>query len=435
MPGIGGGRMAFWNRRKKKGKEESQGMDAEGQGNQEESQESDAKAYGDEKESQGLDTGTLEGAGGIQQEGDEQKYQPEIIKPVYKNDRKRYVEDCCQAIQEAERQITSIRQEYTDVTESLLDIQKIDRTEGEEKDTLLHAAKNIIKLTRERNKYKNRNLTISEVVMRRFEPYEKDLVDEIKKMYEAEAYQKAIDGDIDKLQGEKQMLREERQEIVEKQNALKGMAKVLIVLILSLFILFIAIYYAMEVDMTLPYLGTVFLAAVSATALFVESNRNHKDMALADRKMDKATGLLNRVKIKCVNNLNLLDYSRAKFGVGNAAEFESLWNEYIRVKEYERKFRENTEQLNYYCDSLLRQLKARGVADCEVWIGQAPAIADSREMVEIRHKLNQQRQILRERIEYNEAIKNDFLRSIDGLIQENPESREELLAIVARYSS
>ena len=156
-------------------------------------------------------------------------------------------------------------------------------------------------------------------------------------------------------------------------------------------------------------------------------------MALADRKMDKAISLLNRVKIKCVNNRNLMDYSREKFGVASAAEFEHLWNEYVRAKEYERKFRENTEQLNYYCDHLLELLMKLQVMDSDIWVGQALAIADDREMVEIRHKLNSQRQILRERIEYNEKTKNDFLKNINAVIEENPENKEELLKIVEEY--
>jgi hypothetical protein len=291
-----------------------------------------------------------------------------------------------------------------------------------------------VKLTRERSRYKNRNLTISDVMMRRFEPYENELVDEIKKMYEAEAYQKAIDGDMEKLQEEKKKIHAEKQEIIEKQNALKKMAKILIVLILSLFVLFVAAYYTLYIDMTFPYLGTILLAAVSATVIFVESNRNRRDMALAERKMDKATGLLNRVKIKCVNNLNLLDYNKQKFCVANAAEFEHYWNEYMRAKEYERKFRENTEQLNYYCEELLDLLKENQVLDTEIWISQVLAIADDREMVEIRHKLNTRRQLLREQVEYNENIKKNFVAGIDEILQENPVNKEEILKIVEKFN-
>lgn len=414
--------MAFWNRKKKR---QQEALEREIQ--------EKLDAIREKKKAEGRTDASAESGAGTEHDTDTEMYQTEQVNPSGKDAQRRYVTECCQGVKEADRQIEGIRKEYQGVTDSLLDIQKIDRAEGEEKKNLLNAANNIVKLTKERNRYKNRNLSISDVVIRRFEPYENELVDEIKKMYEAEAYQKAIEGDIDKLHEEKKKLRGEKQEIIEKQNSLKNMAKVLIVLIVSLFALFVTIYYALETDMTLPYLGTIFLAAISSTVIFVESNRNRRDMMLADRKMDKAISLLNRVKIKCVNNRNLIDYSREKFGVASAAEFEHLWNEYVRAKEYERKFRENTEQLNYYCDHLLEILMRMQVMDCDIWIGQALAIADSREMVEIRHKLNSQRQILRERIEYNEKVKNDYLQNINKVMQENPENKDELLKIVEEY--
>ncbi len=419
--------MAFWNRRKKQQQEENERLEREARRRLDELREQKKAAKNK----------SLQGSSDLfeaeERNLDSEEYQPEVVKPAHKEDQKRYVKECCQAIQEVDRQIASIRGEYQQVTDSLMDIQKIDRMEGEERKGLLNAARNIVKLTKERNQYKNRNLTISDAVIRRFEPYENELVDEIKKMYDAEAYQSALDGDLDKLHGEKKKLRVEKQEIIERQNSLKGMAKILIVLILSLFVLFLAIYYALDVDMTLPYLGTILLAAISSTVIFLESNRNRRDMALSERKMDKAISLLNRVKIKCVNNLNLLDYNKQKFGVEDAAEFERYWNEYIRAKEYERRFRENTEQLNFYCDELIDFLKAQEVLDCDIWIGQVLAIADKREMVEIRHKLNAQRQILRDRIEYNENVKKDYVAGIDAILKENPENKEEILKIVESY--
>lgn len=420
--------MAFWNKRKRE-RQQEEDLEREAREKLDEIREkkkslrkkklADDKDLEDKKES---DDGL-------------EKYQTEIIKPVYKNDQKRYVTECCQAIQEVDYQIEKIRGEYQSVTQHLLDIQKIDRIGYDAKKELLDVAKNIIKLTKERNQYKSRNLSISDVVIRRFEPYEDELVDEIKKMYEAESYQKAIDGDLEKLHEEKKKLRQEKKEIIEKQNALKGIAKIMIFLIISLFILFVSIYYAMEIDMTYPYLGTILFAAIASTLIFAESNRNRKGMTLAERKMDKVVSLLNRVKIKCVNNLNLLEYNKEKFGVKDAADFERLWNEYCKAKEYERKFRENTEQLNYYTEELIIILKEHQIKDCDIWAGQALAIVDSREMVEIRHKLNTQRQKLREQIAYNEDVKKEFVLNINELLQENPENKQEILDIVAAHSN
>ncbi len=373
---------------------------------------------------------------------DERKISEEILQeneqeeslPVHKADQKRFVRECCESAKENDLQIEEAKKEYEKVTSYLSDIQKIDNIKGDDRKELLDTCKNIINLTHERNKYKNRNLTITESQIRKFEPYEDDLVEEIKKMYNAESYQKAIESDITNLKKEKLDLYKQKQEIIANQNALKGMARVLVALIISLFVLFVVIYYALEIDMTIPYLGTILLAAISSTVIFVEANKNRHDMALNDRKVHKAVTLMNRVKIKYVNNVNILDYNCNKFGVKNAADFEKNWNEYCKMKEYERRFRENTEKLSFNNDALIDILKEHEIKDREIWLGQTVAIVDDREMVEIRHDLNGRRQKLRERIEYNENTKSELIKKIDDLIKKNPEMQSEFIDIVKEYS-
>ena len=352
--------------------------------------------------------------------------------PVSYLDKKRFVNECCETVAELDRQISDARREYEKVTSFLTDIQKIDRIAGDDRKELTEICKNIINLTNERNNYKNRTLTISDAEVRRLEPYEENLVDEVKKMYEAEAYQRAIESDINNLGKEKKMLYGERKGIVEKQNALKAMAKVLTVLIISLMVLLAVIYYTFNVDMTFPYLGVILLAAISATVLFLESGKNRKDMIITERKINKAINLLNKVKIKYVNNINVLDYSCEKYGVKNALDFEKKWNEYCKMKEYERRFRENTDKLSFNNSCLMEILKKYNVEDRDIWVSHAIAINDNKEMVEIRHELNGRRQKLRERIEYNESIRSQKVEEINKLIEENPDMKKEILDIVKK---
>lgn len=213
------------------------------------------------------------------------------------------------------------------------------------------------------------------------------------------------------------------------------MTKVLAVLIISLIVLLIVIYYATKTDMTLPYLGVVALAGVSAAMLVFESSKNRRDIILVERKINKAITLLNKVKIKYINNINVLDYNCNKFGVKNAKDFEEKWNEYCKMREYEKKFRENTEMLNANNENLVIMLKELGVKDADIWISRCEAIVDSREMVEIRHELNQRRQMLRERIENNEKLKEGIISQLDAMINAHPEIKGELLGIIKEYSN
>ena len=358
-------------------------------------------------------------------------------KPVTtgKTDTIRFVRNNCEAIAENERQIAEAKKEYEKVTSYLTDIQHIDMAREDEYREIKDICKSILTLTQERSKYKNRNLTISDAQMRKFEPFEDELVDEIKKMYNAQAYQDAIEGDIKNLKKEKDSLYSQRKEIIAKQNALKGMTKVLAVLIISLIVLLIVIYYATKTDMTLPYLGVVALAGVSAAMLVFESSKNRRDIILVERKINKAITLLNKVKIKYINNINVLDYNCNKFGVKNAKDFEEKWNEYCKMREYEKKFRENTEMLNANNENLVIMLKELGVKDADIWISRCEAIVDSREMVEIRHELNQRRQMLRERIENNEKFKEGIISQLDAMINAHPEIKGELLGIIKEYSN
>ena len=358
-------------------------------------------------------------------------------KPVTtgKTDTIRFVRNNCEAIAENERQIAEAKKEYEKVTSYLTDIQHIDMAREDEYREIKDICKSILTLTQERSKYKNRNLTISDAQMRKFEPFEDELVDEIKKMYNAQAYQDAIEGDIKNLKKEKDSLYSQRKEIIAKQNALKGMTKVLAVLIISLIVLLIVIYYATKTDMTLPYLGVVALAGVSAAMLVFESSKNRRDIILVERKINKAITLLNKVKIKYINNINVLDYNCNKFGVKNAKDFEEKWNEYCKMREYEKKFRENTEMLNANNENLVIMLKELGVKDADIWISRCEAIVDSREMVEIRHQLNQRRQMLRERIENNEKLKEGIISQLDAMINAHPEIKGELLGIIKEYSN
>ena len=354
----------------------------------------------------------------------------EHIIPKGKAEQKCYIHDCCEAVKDCDKQISIAKTEYAQVTEYLTDIQKIDRIAGEDRESLLELCKRIQRLLQERNQYKNRTLTITERQMRRFDRYQDDLIDEIKKMYQNEMYQKAINSDIRHLEAEKAYIRESQREIIERQDFLKKLAKGISVLIGSLIVLFILLYFNLDSNMTYPYIGTLALAAVAAVVIFTESNRNRYEIAVSDKKYNKAVELLNRTKIKYVNNVSVLDYNREKFGVKNAADFENLWGEYCKTKEYERRFRDNTEQLSKSNDSLQRLLESYGVNDTEVWLVQTYAILDDREMVEIRHDLNQRRQKLREQIKYNTDTKEDYEQHIRRVVEESEFGQEILKEVL-----
>lgn len=351
-----------------------------------------------------------------------------------KEQRVRFIKKNCDIIAESQNQIADSKLEYEEVTAYLTDIEKIEKIDGKDGEDLLGAAANILRLTRERAQYKSSTIEISDAQMQRLEPYDATLAEDVKNMFANETYQMALKQDMGYLEGEKYNLLQEQKETAAKQRYLKSLTRILIVLLLSIFALLFVVQYVMKIDMIIPYLMTVAFVAVIAAYIFSQGMRNRRLVALNDRKLNKAVILLNRVKIKYVNTTNVLDYTRTKFGVESAAQFEFVYVEYVKAKEFAEKYKDNTEKMKENRAELMGILNDYGIHDSEVWVHQVSALLDSRDMVEVRHRLNLRRQQIRERIAYNEGNKDKAYQELHQFMERFPESKSEVAYILKKYN-
>ena len=102
-----------------------------------------------------------------------------------------------------------------------------------------------------------------------------------------------------------------------------------------------------------------------------------------------------------------MDYAREKYHVKNAYEFNYYWEQYLNEVREREKFQQANEDLAYFSEKLVRLLNRYRLYDAGVWVNQASALLDKKEMVEVKHNLIVRRQKLRSRIESNaENIKN-----------------------------
>lgn len=349
-------------------------------------------------------------------------------------DRRRYIKENCEIIADSYRQIEEAKIEYQAVTSYLTDIQKIDMIPQFQRETLEDAARNIINLKKERNRYQNANYDITDAQYRLFERYEMQIPKELTSIREAETYQDSIEEDIKQLDKEKQSFLDEEDEIINKQSFLKGIAITTCILILALFIIFALLSSRTDATLTLPFLLTVLMGMVSALYIFMEARKNAHDIKLVRLKLNKVIMLANKVAIKSVNNRNYLEYTYSKYMVDNYDQFKTRWEQYIKLKDDNKRYQSNTQLLEFYNDILIKELKKYRVVDAQIWIYQASAIIDSREMVEVRHRLNVRRQKLRERIEINQKQKEEATLAITSLVKAYPENEEDAIRILKQYN-
>lgn len=343
------------------------------------------------------------------------------------------ITDYCEVIIESMRQIEEAKAEYQLVTSYLTDMQKIDLIPKEQRENLEDAARKIINLNKERDKFQQKDTRITDKQYRLYERYEMQIPKELSVIKESERYQSNIQKDMEYLEKEKRNLLYEEEEIINRQSFLKGIAITTCVIVILLFSIFAALAGATEANLTIPFLLTVIMGMGSAFYIYMEARNNMNNIKLVELKQKREVMLMNKVKLKSVNNRNYLEYTYSKYMVDSYEELKTLWEEYVKLKDETRRYQSNTELLDFYNNQLIRELKKYGIADSEIWIYQPTAILDSKEMVEVRHRLNVRRQKLRERIDVNSKQKEEALKSVDFIIKSYPDCEEEAIRILRRY--
>ena len=179
---------------------------------------------------------------------------------------------------------------------------------------------------------------------------------------------------------------------------------------------------------------TILLAAVGITVLYVHNTNAIVELKSVTKSISRLIMLQNQVKVRYVNNTNLLDYLRMKYRVMSSTELTELYNKYLR----ERKEREKIDDARRLLDSnqkdLIYMLRHYRVRDPEIWIHQAEALLSHNEEVEIRHSLNVRRQSLRKRMEYNrDIVAGNAKNEVEDMARQYPEYAQEILDMVSKY--
>lgn len=344
-----------------------------------------------------------------------------------------FIKDNCEAVIECNRQIEEAKLEYEAVTSYLTDMQRIDRIPLDEREDIQDAARKIINLTKERNKFHQKEKVITDQQYHIFESFETQIPNELPKIKENEELRELIKKDMDNLKKEKESLLDEQKDIISKQGFLRGIAITISVIVIILFALFAFLSEKSNINITLPFILTVLMGMGLGFYVFKEARKNSSDIKVVQAKQNRQITLMNKVKIKAVNNRNYLDYAYNKYMVESYAQFMLLWKEYVVLKDEASRYKNNTELMEFYQNELISKLRKFGVADSEIWIYQPTALLDNKEMVEVRHRLNVRRQKLRERIDLNTDQKNETMKSMIYLIKDYPSIKQEAVNLMKLY--
>ena len=345
-----------------------------------------------------------------------------------------YVKGCLDRLKQASKEMENLNFEYDTVTSYLKDMEEIEALPEEESQELQECAKKVEFLQNSCNDFVGRKRTMSDD---RFYQIER-MIDEIEegcaKLKEAEQYQDLVKKDLGRIDGEKHAYIYRKNELIGTIIDTKGMAVICVAALVLCFIMLLILQFLLDMDTKAGYMVTAAVAALAITVIYVKHTDAKRELKRVESAINKLIILHNKVKIRYVNNTNLLDYLYLKYDVESAEELEKLWNNYYHEKEEREKYRRAEEDLDYNQQELLKILRRYHIKDPAIWLHQTEAILEHKEMVEIRHNLIIRRQSLRRRMDYNkEVAAGGAQKEIKELVHRYPEYAGEIIEMVEKY--
>lgn len=347
--------------------------------------------------------------------------------------RKKFIVECLTQMAEASDIVDQLREEYDDVTDYLSDLEIIEDMPQKDANELLFHAKKVKCYRQEEQKFRSDPTRLNDSEFQDLERIAKQIPTGINKIMEAEEYQRKIKSDLKKIDNERSAYRFRSSELHTAQNNMRGISYIVIgAMILSIIILCV-LQFAMNLDSLLGFLIVALAGTVCLVVIHLRYEENEEELKRIHKTANKLIRLQNKVKIRYVNNTNLLDYLYAKFEVNSERELRAKWDLYQSEADLRKKREHSFVELDVSEREVHRILKQSNLKHPERFLKQVDALTDEREMTEIRHNLIVRRSKLRKQLEYNQTLAENANTEIESVVKQYPQYAEEILDLVNSY--
>jgi len=348
--------------------------------------------------------------------------------------REKYIRSLVEQVKDASTELDKLSYEYNVVTAVLKDMDELDALPPSEKNRLTELAKKILHFQKEKQEYLNKKSRLTENQFYRMEQYEDTAPRIYEDMHKAEKYREMIKDDLSRLEGEKHAFQYRKSELKHGMTDSRGMAVICMLAMGLLFVMLAVMQFGFEMKVGAGYMITVVAGAIALAVIYARYLDQAKEYKRVEKGMNRIILLQNTVKIRYVNNVNLLDYLYLKYNVKSAREWKSLCDVYEEEKRARAVNEMNEEELDYNQGELLKILRNYQLSDARLWLRSPLALYDHREMVEIRHEHIVRRQKLRAQMDYNRRMAKEGEKELKAFVAEYPQYSKEALQMMDRYS-
>lgn len=347
--------------------------------------------------------------------------------------REKFIVRMLEQMKEASDEMDSLHREYDTITSHLTDMEEVERLPEHMSAPIKDLATKILRLESEHKSYRANENHMSEAEYSWGEKIDPMMPEAYEKLCQAEELQKAIRSDLGRMEGEKQAYYYRRNELADMQANLKGIVVITLIAVLVCIVVLLIMQFGFELDAYIGYILTFLGAAVAFTFLFVKNMDLRKEARVVEKTICKLIQMHNSIKIRYVNNTNLLDYLYLKYEVNSSKEMNQRFDAFCKEKAEREKFERAKSDIAMYRRELVQLLRPLPIVTPNLWIYQVEALVNHNEMVEIRHGLITQRQNLRKQIEYNRDIALFAKSELEGLVRDYPQYSAEVLGRMEQY--
>lgn len=331
---------------------------------------------------------------------------------------------------EITKEIEEEKAEYKMITSYLNDIHTIEELPQEEHEKVVDIAQNVVSLNKARYEFLHAEKKISDAQYVQMQQEEKEIPNAIKRLKENEKYLAKIKQDLKYLEREKEEWFFYKDDLRREKKSLQNLIYAAAGFLASVAVLFLILQFVLELPMKLAWTILLFVAVMSICMLYIRILNAQSEYKRAEANANKAIVLQNKVKLKYVNIQNAVDYACEKYHVTSSADLNKTWEAYMEAIKQREKFEKNSDDLEYYTTRLIRELSKYRLYDARVWVPQAPALVDHKEMVEITHSLITRRQKLRSRMEHSVEVVKTQREEVRKMMQNVKTMKPEIQEII-----
>ena len=339
-------------------------------------------------------------------------------------DERQAVQDFCEQLVDVTNHMEEIKTEYRIVTNYLTDIQRIEELPIEAAEDINATAQMILQLDADRQAYLESEKLLPLEQYNTMAAYEDEVFDTIKKLNEMEMRDSMLKSDMGHLEGEKESLKYVRADDADRIERLRGVIITILVLFMLTSIGLFVYAASAKKAVTLYALAVGAFAVVAFAVAYARYVDIRKEVRESEAKLNRAISLLNKVKVKYINNVNTMEYIYRKYGVNSCKELEYRNELYQKMVRDEKRFDRADNDLRVQQERLEKKLDRIGVRDTGVWLSQVHAFVERSELTGIKQALMERRRNLSNRMTISEKIRDNACTALRAALADNPGMEE-----------